>query len=47
MIITGAFKKEIEKSPAENAIAAIRALRKGVTLGKKLTLKKLIEEGRK
>jgi prevent-host-death family protein len=32
---------------AANAAHAIRELRKGVTLGKKLSLKQLIEEGRK
>lgn len=32
---------------AMDAIKAIRELRKGVTLGKKLSLKQLIREGRK
>lgn len=34
-------------SSAILAVKAIRELRKGVTLGKRLTLKKLIKEGRK
>ena len=38
-----------EKSidPVEDAIRAIKNLRKGITLGKKLSIKKMIEEGRK
>ena len=33
--------------PVKDAIRAIKKLRKGVTLGKKLSIKKMIEEGRK
>ena len=42
------FSQE-EKSidPVEDAIRAIKNLRKGVTLGKKLSIKKMVEEGRK
>lgn len=33
--------------PVKDAIRAIKKLRKGVTLGKRLSVKKMIEEGRK
>lgn len=36
-----------ENNPTLEAIKAIRNLRKGVTLGKKLTIKAMREEGRK
>ena len=32
---------------AQEAIKAIQGLRKGITLGKKLSLKQLVQEGRK
>ena len=38
---------ENKQSSAAEAIKAIRELRKGITLGKKLSLKQLIKEGRK
>ena len=38
---------ETTANTALDAIKAIRGLRKGVTLGKKLSLKQLIQEGRK
>lgn len=38
---------ELTESPAMIAAKKIRALRKGVTLGKKLSIKKMIVEGRK
>jgi hypothetical protein len=34
-------------NPATNAIRAIKNLRKGITFGKELSIKKMIEEGRK
>lgn len=33
--------------PVKDAIRALKKLRKGITLGKKLSIKKMIEEGRK
>ncbi|HLB57236.1 MAG TPA: type II toxin-antitoxin system prevent-host-death family antitoxin [Gammaproteobacteria bacterium] len=39
--------EEKKQNSAVEAIKAIRNLRKGVTLGKKLSLKQLIKEGRK
>lgn len=46
MIIPFTEKKE-ENTPIENAIRALKKLRKGITLGKKLSIKKMLEEGRK
>jgi len=33
--------------PAKDAIRALKKLRKGMTLGKKLSIRKMIDEGRK
>lgn len=33
--------------PVKNAIRALKKLRKGITLGKKLSIKKMLAEGRK
>lgn len=33
--------------PVKDAIRALKNLRKGVTLGKKLSIRKMLEEGRK
>lgn len=33
--------------PVNDAIRALKKLRKGITLGKKLSIKKMIEKGRK
>ena len=42
------FKEEEQSiNPVEDAIRAIKKLRKGITLGKKLSIRKLIEQGRK
>lgn len=42
------FKKEEENvNPIEDAIRAIKKQRKGITLGKNLSIRQLIEEGRK
>jgi prevent-host-death family protein len=41
------FTKEEEITPARNAIRALKKLRKGITLGKKLTIRKMREEGRR
>jgi len=41
------FFQEEAKNPAREAIRAIKKLRKGLTLGKKLSIKKMREEGRK
>lgn len=42
------FKEERQSiDPIEDAIRAIKKLRKGITLGKKLSIKNLIEQGRK
>ena len=41
------FVQDEEVSPARGAIRAIKKLRKGLTLGKKLSIKKMREEGRK
>ena len=40
-------QEEKHISPAQDAIRAIKKLRKGTTLGKKLSIRKMIEEGRK
>lgn len=36
-----------ESDPIEDAIRALKKLRKGITLGKKLSVKKMLAEGRK
>ena len=42
------FVQNEEKSdPVQDAIRAIKNLRQGITLGKKLSIRKMIEEGRK
>lgn len=42
------YTQEKEKShPIKSAIRGLKNLRKGITLGKKLSVRKLIEEGRK
>jgi prevent-host-death family protein len=39
--------EEEDIDPVKNAIRALRKQRKGITLGKKLSVKKMLEEGRK
>lgn len=46
MIIPYTQKEECVE-PVKDAIRAIKNLRKGMTLGKQLSIKKMIEEGRK
>jgi prevent-host-death family protein len=42
------FTKEEEGiDPVQDAIRALKKLRKGITLGKKLSIRKMLEEGRK
>lgn len=41
------FSADEIESPAESAIRTIKAIRKGITLGKKLSIKKLRAEGRR
>jgi len=42
------FKQECNAiDPVQDAIRALKTQRKGITLGKKLSIKKLLEEGRK
>lgn len=41
------FSAEEIGSPAEEAVRTIKAIRKGITLGKKLSIKKMRAEGRK
>lgn len=41
------FKQEESIDPIDDAIRAIKKLRKGITLGKKLSIRKLIDQGRK
>ncbi len=38
--------EEAEVDPVTEAIRALKNLKKGITLGKKLSVRKLIEEGR-
>jgi prevent-host-death family protein len=38
---------EVGNNPVQDGIRALKKLRKGVTLGKKLSIRKMIEEGRK
>lgn len=40
-------EKEEKVNPIEDAIRALRKLRKGVTLGKKLSIRKMREQGRR
>ena len=40
-------KEEQGSDPVKDAIRAIKKLRKGIKLGKELTIRKMIEEGRK
>ena len=40
-------QKEEGVDPVKNSIRAIKKLRKGITLGKKLSVRKMREEGRK
>lgn len=40
-------QKEEGVDPVKDAIRAIKKLRKGTTLGKKLSIRQMIEEGRK
>ena len=40
-------KEEAGVDPVQDAIRALKKLRKGITLGKKLSIKKMLEEGRK
>ena len=40
-------KRKDEENPVKGAIRAIKKLRKGVTLGKSLSIKEMREEGRK
>ena len=46
MIIPFSSKEE-GMDPIKDAIRALKKLRKGVTLGKKLSIRKMLEEGRK
>lgn len=46
MIIPYTQKEECVE-PVKDAIRAIKKLRKGMTLGKQLSIKKMMEEGRK
>ncbi len=39
--------KEEDTHPIQDTIRALKKLRKGITLGKKLSVKKMIEKGRK
>ncbi len=39
--------EETDIDPVEDAIRALKKLRKGITLGKKLSIRKMLEEGRK
>ena len=41
------FKKEEEYDAVNDAIRALKDLRKGITLGKNLSIKKMRAEGRK
>ncbi|MGA8163674.1 MAG: type II toxin-antitoxin system prevent-host-death family antitoxin [Waddliaceae bacterium] len=41
------FSSEDTSTPAQNAVRAIKKLKKDVTLGKNLTIKKLRAEGRR
>jgi prevent-host-death family protein len=41
------IKEEKETNSVKDAIRAIKKLRKGTTLGKKLSIRQMIEEGRK
>lgn len=40
-------QQEESAEPVKDAIRAIKKLRKGITLGKKLSIRKMREEGRK
>ena len=40
-------QKEEGVDPAKDAIRALKKLRKGVTLGKGLSIRKMVEEGRR
>ena len=40
-------REETGSDPVRNAIRALKKLRKGITLGKNLSIRKMIEEGRK
>lgn len=40
-------QKEAGIDPVQDSIRAIKNLRKGITLGKKLSIRKMTEEGRK
>lgn len=40
-------QQEKSVNPVKKSIMSLKKLRKGVTLGKKLTVKKMMEEGRK
>lgn len=40
-------KEETGGDPIKDAIRALKKLRKGIRLGKKLTIRKMVEEGRK
>lgn len=39
-------RKEENIDPVKDAIRALKKLRKGITLGKKLSIRKMLEEGR-
>lgn len=48
MIIPYSQKEEKEYiDPVNDAIRSLKKLRKGITLGKKLSIRKMLEEGRK
>lgn len=40
-------KAEEGVDPVQDAIRALKKLRKGITLGKKLSIRKMLEEGRR
>lgn len=46
-MITPFSQKNDEPDPIKNAIRALKKLRGGITLGKKLSIKKMIEKGRR
>jgi prevent-host-death family protein len=41
------FSKKEETTETKHAIRALKKLRKGITLGKKLSIRKMLAEGRK
>lgn len=41
------IQEDTEADPVNNAIRSFKKLRKGITLGKKLSIKEMIEKGRR